>query len=80
MRKSKALDEMIDWMVESIPTEKLINFKATEKTSRRVEELIFKEKNETLSPEEKSELDHYMTLEHVFRVAKSLARKKLQAA
>ena len=36
-------------------------------------DLIFREKNEGISSEEKSELDHYLILEHLLRLAKARA-------
>jgi hypothetical protein len=33
------------------------------------------EKTSALSPDEKSELDHYMQLEHLMRLAKARARR-----
>ena len=36
-------------------------------------DLIFREKNDVLSSDEKSELDHYLILEHLLRLAKARA-------
>jgi hypothetical protein len=38
-----------------------------------VADLISREKNEGISSEEKSELDHYLILEHLLRLAKARA-------
>ncbi|MCU0347732.1 MAG: hypothetical protein MUC59_12400 [Saprospiraceae bacterium] len=45
-----------------------------------MEELLFKEKEGPISPEEKLELDDYLLLEHILRLAKVRARKFLKAA
>jgi hypothetical protein len=42
---------------------------------KRVADLIHREKTTGLSPEEESELDHYMQLEHLMRLAKARARR-----
>jgi uncharacterized protein YnzC (UPF0291/DUF896 family) len=42
---------------------------------QRVSELIYREKTTGLATEEKAELDHYMWLEHVMRMAKIRARQ-----
>jgi hypothetical protein len=42
-----------------------------------VSELIEWEKTRGLTDDEKSELDHYMQLEHVMRLAKARARARL---
>ena len=44
---------------------------------RRVAELIEREKDCRLSPKEKAELDHFMELEHILRMAKAKARQIL---
>lgn len=40
----------------------------------RVEDLLLREKDGELSPAEKSELDRYLQLEHLMRLAKARAR------
>jgi hypothetical protein len=39
--------------------------------------LIEQEKIKGLTPEEKTELDHYLELEHIMRLAKARARQRL---
>ena len=43
----------------------------------RVAELIEWGKESSLSPEDKAELDHFMELEHILRMAKAKARQIL---
>ena len=43
-------------------------------------ELIALEKESGLSPDEKAELDHFMELEHILRMAKAKARQILARA
>ena len=80
MVATKAFDELIDLMLKGSNPSLIVNFKPGEATVRRVEELLSKEKTQGLSPEEKSELDHFLVLEHVIRLAKIRARKLLKAA
>ena len=54
-------------------------FRPSEATTQHVSELIYREKTTGLSPEEKAELDHYMLLEHVMRMAKIRARQLLHS-
>jgi len=49
----------------------------SEKAKKRVATLLRKEKTSSLSVEEKSELDHYLQLEHLMRLAKARARRYL---
>jgi hypothetical protein len=53
------------------------DFQASPEAKARVEDLIRKEKNDGLPPDEKSELDDFMTLEHIMRLAKAKARGHL---
>ena len=51
-----------------------LSYRPSDATRERVLELIDREKTTGLSGEEKSELDHYMELEHIMRLAKARAR------
>ena len=68
---------MIDFIVSGMPPEKIIAFRPPKSAMNRLEALIAKKKEEALTKEESSELDHYLFLEHIFRLAKVRARKKL---
>lgn len=69
-----AFNELAEFFASKIPAE-LIEFRPSEATNERVALLIFKEKEETLTSEEKSELDKYMLLDHLMRLAKAHARR-----
>ena len=77
MITAKVYDPMIDFIVSGMPPEKIIAFRPPKSAMNRLEALITKKKQEELSKEEVSELDHYLFLEHIFRLAKARARKKL---
>ena len=47
---------------------------------RRIEELIAREKDDHLSPEEESELEYFFQIEHILRVAKARAEEILTCA
>ena len=74
----RAYNEMVDFITSEISAQKIIAFKASNKLQKRVEELISKEKSGRISDNEKSELDHYMFLEHIMILAKAYAHKKLR--
>jgi len=80
MVTSKAFDEFIDLIAAGTNPAQIVAFKPGSATLRRVESLLFKEKEGGLTPEEKSELDDYLLLEHILRLAKVRARKYLSAA
>ncbi|HYL98560.1 MAG TPA: hypothetical protein VEZ90_06360 [Blastocatellia bacterium] len=50
-------------------------FRPSDATRKRVEDLIYRENTSGLSPDEKSELDHYSELEHIMRLAKAGAHR-----
>ena len=49
----------------------------SEAAKMRVEELIRREKSDGLTAEETAELDHFMQLEHLTRLAKALERRNV---
>lgn len=76
MRPIRAYDELVDFIAGSTPA-KVVAFRPSEETRRRVEDLVRREKTEGLSPDETSELDHYLHLEHLMRLAKARAQQHL---
>ncbi|MDQ3633695.1 MAG: hypothetical protein M3405_04200 [Acidobacteriota bacterium] len=55
----------------------VIDFRPSEAAQERVTDLLSREKDGELSATEKSELNHYMQLEHLMRLAKVRARDLL---
>ena len=75
MSAPKAYEEVIDFLAAGSSPESLIAFRPSEAVRARVFDLVAREKTERLTTEEKSELDHYMQLEHIMRLAKARARQ-----
>ena len=69
--------EIIDFIAAGTTPETVIEFKPSPEAQRRVIDLIEREKGTCLSPEEKTELDHFLELEHILRMAKARAREIL---
>lgn len=74
----KVYNEMVDFISLEIKPERIINFKASESLQRRVDELSSKEKDNTISDIEKTELEQYLFLEHIMVLAKASAYKRLK--
>ena len=74
---SPAYLEIIDFIAAGSTSEAVADFHPSPEAQRRVAELIEREKEEGLSPEEVAELDHFMELEHILRMAKAKARQIL---
>ncbi len=53
-------------------------FRPSHEATRRVEDLVTKSKDGTISIEERSELDDYLQLEHILILAKARARQHIR--
>jgi hypothetical protein len=71
---TKAFEEIVDFVAAGASRQEVLRFQASDETIARVEQLIRKEKSDGLMPEESSELDDYLRLEHLMRMAKTRAR------
>jgi hypothetical protein len=74
-----AFDEVTDFIAATNP-QGVLAFQPSEETKERVADLISREKAEGLSGEEKSELDHYLQIEHLMRLTKARARHYLTSS
>ena len=72
----KAYEEVVEFIASRNPRE-VVDFKPSEAAKQRVWDLIEQEKIAPLSEDEKSELDHFMEVEHLMRLAKARARQLL---
>lgn len=77
MSAMRAYEEVIEFIAAGTSPQNVIAFRPSEGVKERVADLIYREKNFDLSSDEKSELDHYMQLEHLMRLAKARAHKHL---
>ncbi len=64
-----AYDQIAD-LLSTVEPAKLMSFKASDIMQQRLENLIVKSKEGIISLEEKDELDHYIVLERLVRLAK----------
>jgi hypothetical protein len=74
---SPAYFEIIEFIAAGTTPEAVADFRPSSEAQRRVADLIEREKEENLSLEEAAELDHFMELEHILRMAKAKARQIL---
>lgn len=79
MVTNRAFDEIIDLLTSCPKPEEVINFKPSSKMQERASSLLEKKRKGTLAEEELQELEHFMLLEHLMRLAKARARKRLAA-
>lgn len=69
-------DDVANFIANMNPT-KILELKAPLEAQERVQALIEKEKESALTATEKDELDHFLVLERLIRLAKAHARQRL---
>lgn len=72
---TRVYDELIDFIVRGTTREAVAEWTPSEEAKARVWDLISREKDGRITGEERDELNHYMELEHVMRLAKARARQ-----
>jgi hypothetical protein len=72
-----AYEEIVDFIARGIDPRDLVGFHPSQKTKERVADLLRREKSDGLSQDEEAELDQYLALEHLMRLAKARARVRL---
>ena len=59
---------------------KILAYRSSAKAQERVKILLEKNKNDGLNEAENAEMERFMTIEHIVRLAKAKAMQKLNAA
>jgi hypothetical protein len=72
-----AYDEFVDFIAAGTTPQGVIDFRPSEATKAKVAELIHRQKTSSLSPDEAAELNQYLQIEHLMRLAKARARQHL---
>ena len=75
-----AYEEVVDFITAGTSPENVIAFRPSEAAQERVWDLVAREKTEGLSKDETSELEHYLQLEHIMRLAKARAQRYVHPA
>jgi hypothetical protein len=74
MARPRAYEEVIDFIARGGSPGTVVAFRPSEEARARVADLVIREKVSGLAAEEKSELDHYIELEHIMRLARRALR------
>jgi hypothetical protein len=72
---TRAYEEIVDFIAGGSTPDDVAAFIPSVETRERAASLIEAEKSGTLTPDELVELNHYLELEHLMRLAKARARK-----
>jgi hypothetical protein len=69
----------VDFLAGGTTPQGVIDFRPSEATRARVADLIHRQKTTSLSADETAELNHYLQIEHLMRLARARARQRLGA-
>lgn len=72
----RVYEELVEFIAGGTTPDSVARFEPSQDTKDYVADLLHKEKTAGLSPEESSELDHFVKLEHLMRLAKARARAR----
>ena len=71
--------EIIDFFAAGTTPQAVADFRPSPAAQQRASELLELAKQNQLTPEQESELEHFTELEHILRMAKARARQILAA-
>lgn len=74
---TRAYEEIVDFIAAGSSPRSVVDFRPSEELRSRVADLVAREKTSGLTTEETSELEHYLQLEHILRLAKARAQRFL---
>jgi hypothetical protein len=73
----RPIDEVINFITSFPKPEDVLAYKAPDSIQNRVEDLVYKKKTTFLNDDEVEELNKFLLLEHMVRMAKKNAKRKL---
>lgn len=79
VKTTRVYDEIVDFIAAGTTPQSVIDFKLSDAAQERLEDLVYQAKTEGLTGDEKKELDHYLTLEHIMRLIKARAYTYISA-
>jgi hypothetical protein len=71
-------DDLVELLANNAKPEEVLSFQLSNEKQRRLDKLLSKNRDGTLSPQESAELDAYEQFEHVVRLLKARVREKQQ--
>jgi len=75
MSTARVYEEIVEFIAGGTSPSGVIAFEPSASAKARVADLVSREKTTGLSADEKSDLDHFIELEHIMRLAKARARR-----
>jgi GTP-dependent phosphoenolpyruvate carboxykinase len=77
MSQMKAYEEIVEFIASGTTPRNVVAFRPSDEAKERVADLIQREERSEISPEEESELNHYLQLEHLMHLAKARAQQHI---
>ena len=77
MNIMRAYEELVEFIAAGTSPSNVVAFRPSQDVKERVADLLHREKTAELAPDEKSELEHYLQLEHLMRLAKARAHQHI---
>jgi len=71
---TRVYEEIIVFIAGGTTSADVAGYQPSDDVKRRLSDLLDRHKAELLTPDEAAELDHYLELEHIMRLAKARAR------
>jgi hypothetical protein len=71
-----AYDDLLEFLANSAKPEEALSFQLSNDKQRRLDQLLSKNRDGTLSPQESAELDAFEQFEHVVRLLEARVREK----
>ena len=71
IQESALYDELLDVLAQSVDSERVLSFRVSDEKQTRLEELLEKNRQGALTPQENSELDAFEHFEHLIRLLKA---------
>ena len=75
VKTRKVYEEIIDFIAAGTTPESLINFQLSDIAQERLEDLVWRAKNEGLPKDEKDELEQFLAIEHFITLVKAKAHQ-----
>lgn len=72
-----AYDGFVDFIASGTTPQSVVDFRPSAETKTKVAELIHRQQTQAMTPDETAELNHYLQIEHLMRLAKARARRRL---
>jgi hypothetical protein len=73
----RVFDEFVDFITSTPQLEQILSFRPSVLAQTRLEDLLEQKREKTLNEAEKYELNQFLLIEHLVRLCKANARKKL---